>query len=364
MPTTRVIYNQEALYAGPSPATGFHYSSGTSGANLIKQLHRVQSADYSFNIEAQDVNEYGVLARIDQIIINPPTVDLNATYLLHSVDNEELLGLTVNQPDVSCISGLLSKAQDDRNYFISIAPQGQDNANYAGNRSVYGFGNGFLSSYNAEGAVGGLPTASISISAYNFKAYAVPSGSSPAVSPTDGTPVSNAPFALPIATTGYANAVSALRPGDIEFSLAGVDTIGVDPVDLKLQSFSLGVDLSREDINKLGSLYPASKEITVPVNVSFSAEAIVGDSATGALSDVLCNYKSYNFRVALRNPSCAPAIGSTGIIYDIRGAKLVSESFSSSIGPAKTVSFEFTAQVGGAGDTKNGIFISGQRYAV
>lgn len=363
MPTSRIIYNQEALFCGDSPATGFHFSSGSSGVNLIKQLHRVQSADYSFNIDRLDVNEFGVLARIDQIIINPPTVDLNFSYLLHSVDNEEILGLTVNN-GVSCISGYLSKAEDDRNFFVSIAPQGQDNANFAGTRSVYGFGNGFLSSYNAEAAVGGLPTASVSISAFNFKAYSVETGNSPAINPSNGTPVTNAPFALPTATTGYANAVTALRPGDIEFSLEGVNTLGVDPVDLKLQSFSLGVDLGREDIQKLGSLYPSSKEITFPVNITFSAEAIVGDTKTGSLNDILCNDNKFNLRVALKNPACAPTVASTGIVYDVKGAKLTSESFSSSIGPNKTVSFEFSAQISAAQDTNNGLFISGQRYDV
>ena len=362
MATSRIIYNQEALFCGASPATGFHFSSGSSGVNRIKQLHRVQSADYSFNIDRLDVNQYGVMARIDQIIINPPTVDLNFSYLLHSVDNEETLGLTVNQ-GVSCISGFLSKAEDDRNFFVSIAPQGQDNANFAGTRSVYGFGNGFVSSYNAEGSVGGLPTASVSVSAFNFTAYNVSSGASPAINPTNGVSVSNAPFSLPTATTGYANAITALRPGDIEFSLAGINTIGVDPVDLKLQSFSLGVDLAREDIQKLGSLYPNSKEMTFPINISFSAEAIVGDTKTGSLNDILCNDGKFNLRVALKNPVCAPTVASTGIVYDIKGAKLVSESFSSSIGPSKTVSFEFSAQVGAAQDITNGLFISGQRYA-
>jgi hypothetical protein len=362
MPTSRIIYNQEALFCGASPATGFHYSSGTSGANRIKQLHRVQSVDYSFNIDRLDVNEFSVLSRIDQIIINPPTVDLNFNYLLHSVDNEETFGLTVNQ-GVSCISGFLSKAEDDRNFFVSIAPQGQDNANFAGTRSVYGFGNGFVSSYNAEGAVGGLPTASVGVTAFNFRAYNIETGASPAINPTNGVPVTNAPFALPVATTGYANAITALRPGDIDFSLEGINTIGVDPVDLKLQSFSLGVDLAREDIQKLGSLYPASKEITFPVNVTFSAEAIVGDTKTGSLNDILCNDGLFNLRVALRNPACAPAVGTTGIVYDVKGAKISSESFSSSIGPNKTVSFEFSAQIGAAQDVAKGLFISGQRYA-
>lgn len=359
MPTTRVIYNQEALFLGPSPATGFMFTSGTSGTNLLKQLHRVQSANYSFNIDYLDVNEYGVLGRIDAIIVNPPTVSLDFTYLLTNVNNESGLGLTVNR-GINCVSGMLSKAEDDRNFFISIAPQGQDNANYAGTRSVYGFGNGFVTSYSAEGAVGGLPTATVNVEAFNFRGYNAATGFSPAINPVDGTSITNATFTVPTAVTGYANQVSALRPGDIQFSLAGVNTIGVDPTDLKIQSFNLGVELAREDINKLGSLYPNSKEIQVPINATLSVEAIVGDAAANNLNDILCSNPEYNLTVSLRNPACAPAIGTTGIQYILKGAKLVSQNFSSSIGPNKSVSLQFTSQLSGPQDVVRGLFISGQ----
>ena len=62
MARNRIIYQSEALYAGPSPATGDHFSAGNGGNNLVNQLHRVQSANYSFNIARQDVNQFGELA--------------------------------------------------------------------------------------------------------------------------------------------------------------------------------------------------------------------------------------------------------------------------------------------------------------
>ncbi len=299
------------------------------------------------------------MSRIDAIIINPPTVSLSFNYLLTDVNNESELGLTVNN-GVSVISGFLSNAEADRNFFISIAPDGQDSANYAGTRSVYGFGNGFVTSYTAEGAVGGLPTASVNVEAFNFRSYLASTGDSPAISPVDGTQILNAPFSIPVATTGYQGQVSALRPGDIQFSLSGVQTLGVDPLDLKIQSFNIAVELARENIDALGQLYPKAKPLRVPINTTLSIDAIVGDVAAGNLNDVLCNNSEYSLSVILRNPACAPAIGTTGIKFDIKGAKLVSQSFTSSIGPNKTVSLQFTAQVGGPQDTTHGVFVSGK----
>ena len=116
MPRTRVIYQNEALYVGPSPATSGHYkfitgnnapnvptqklsqldplsvrtvNSGntTASASLaqmtsglaanITNLDRIQSINYNFNITRKDVNQFGNLAAIDRVIIDQPTVSLD-----------------------------------------------------------------------------------------------------------------------------------------------------------------------------------------------------------------------------------------------------------------------------------------------
>ena len=108
MARNRIIYQSEALYAGPSPATGNHFTDQQNlSGNLVKQLHRVQSANYSFNIARQDVNQFGELAAIDRVILESPTVSLDFSYLLNSLANEEELGFAPLDGSSSCISGLL-----------------------------------------------------------------------------------------------------------------------------------------------------------------------------------------------------------------------------------------------------------------
>ena len=46
--------------------------------------------------------------------------------------------------------------------------------------------------------------------------------------------------------------------------------------------------------------------------------------------------------------------------YTLKGAKLDSEEFSSDIGSNKTVTLNFSAQVGGPQDSNNGLFMNGQ----
>jgi hypothetical protein len=46
--------------------------------------------------------------------------------------------------------------------------------------------------------------------------------------------------------------------------------------------------------------------------------------------------------------------------FALRGAKLVSQEYSSDIGSNKTVTLTWETQVGGPQDTANGLFINGQ----
>ena len=144
MPRNRIIYQSEALYAGPAPATGYHYGTFSPGIggnsnvmnssnNLVKLLQRIQTANYSFKVDRTDVNQFGQLAAIDRVILTSPTVSLDFSYLLGNLSNENILGFTVSsgQADssISAISGILNGTQDERNYFIRTTPEGNDAVN-------------------------------------------------------------------------------------------------------------------------------------------------------------------------------------------------------------------------------------------
>ena len=57
---------------------------------------------------------------------------------------------------------------------------------------------------------------------------------------------------------------------------------------------------------------------------------------------------------------CTNKDGAVAIQYIFKGARLESESFSSTIGDNKTVDLTFSAQVGGSDDPNNGVYISGK----
>jgi hypothetical protein len=387
MPRNKIISASEVLYASVW-ATGKHFSSALantqlSGNNWVYQLFNITSLNYGWRENRTDINTFGQHAAKDRVVLDSPTVNLNFSYNLANFNNELVLGF---HPDgnVSCISGILSKARDEKNYFIKITPEGTDaigDANNDGRVFVEGFGNGYLTSYRAQGAVGNFASADVSIEALNFVISTGISGSIPSVNQSNGTRVSGYSYLLPPAS-GNAGAagtdldISALRPGDITISFAQrsaedegdstvssspYDTFGPSITDAKIQSFDLGFNLNRNEIQKLGSRYAISREIAFPVNIDLNIDAVVGDLATGALNDIVNCDSSYDVTISLYKPNnCLPNQPKTLVCqYAVRNAKIVGQDFSSNIGSNRTVRLAFQSQIGGPNQTGIGLFMSG-----
>jgi hypothetical protein len=364
-PRNRVIYQSEALYAGPTPVGADHI-----GANAPSQLQRVQSANYSFNIERQDVNQFGELASIDRVILSAPTVALDFSYLVANLYNESAIGFHVlnsSAPDwVSCISGVLNKESDEKNYFIRTTDEGSDALGIGkdvADQRVIGIGNGFVTSYTTEGSVGNFPTASVNVEALNMKVDNAISGKYlPSVNPINGNPDLTYVYGLnPVVSTTAADATTVLRPGQITLDLkdggtaTDISVLGADINDAKIQSYNISFDLGRTPLEKLGSKFAFAREIDFPVTITMSVEASVGDLVTGNLADILGPDSSYDLTVNLKDKDNAVVKAA----YHIKEAKLDSQEFSSAVGDNKSVTLNFSAQVGGPAQNNIGFFMSG-----
>lgn len=360
MARNRIIYQSEALYAGPSPATGDHFAGGNVGNNLVNQLHRIQSANYSFNIARTDVNQFGELGAIDRVILESPTVSLDFSYILNSFGNEELLGFgPLDSTDVTCISGILNKTTDERNYFIRTVAEGSDALSIgtgAANQNVIAVGNGFITSYSTEASVGNFPTATVNVEGLNMQFDAGVTGNYiPAVTPSNGSKITSKKYSLPTATSSIAQgSLSALRPGDINFTL-DQPSGGATITDAKIQSYTISFDLARTPLQKLGSKFAFAREINFPVTVNMQIQAELGELTTGTLADIITADRTYDLQVTLKHPTS----GTDHMIYKVEGAKLDSQEFSSSIGANKAVTLNFSTQIGGPSQSSIGLFMSG-----
>ena len=381
----------------------------------VRQLNRVQSANYSFAFNRQDVNQFGQLHRIDSVAIDPPTVSLDFSYYLNNGANERLMGFFINDyPDMVAKTAknfINIKDQEDdfegRNYFILTTPQGEDAVKNSGwdtdgfpqddsGHSVIALGNGYVTNYGVEASVGGMPTASITVEGLNLKSDAgFHNKNIPAVDNGRGTPIEGVKFSLPAPVsgvlddgvapdaakdgnlfTGLAEGFSCLRPGDIEMHLgtdgeaglmnplpAGTPPTDHQPLGCHVQSFSIDMPMGRTPLQRLGTPYAYTRPLDMPLTVTITVSAIVADLKSSNIADHLFNFENHDLHFILREPQVDGA-GPIALAFYAKGAQLEGESFSSSIGDNKSVDITFTCQVGGAEDTTRGLMAAGSRGAI
>ena len=187
------------------------------------------------------------------------------------------------------------------------------------------------------------------------------------------TTLNPVPVTLPVSTTNLnpndvnvTGAISTLRPGDITISLkkssgAAEDLPGTNVSNAHIQSYNISFDLSRTPIQKLGSRFAFARPIDFPISASFSFDAILADLTTGTINDLIDCDEDYEATVFLKNvPDCnKPKVKETVMTYTMKKLKLESQSFSSSIGDNKTVTLDFSCQIGAPEQSDVGVFMSG-----
>lgn len=361
----RRIYQSQGLFVSPT-ATGKHFFSGNSGVNLLEQISRVQSINDGWELNRQNINQFAQLAPLSREIVDAPTVNLSFSYYVTDGKDERKLGfVTSGANSVGALSSILDKSQAEKNYFIPTVTEGSDLAGLSGVSviDVRGIGNGFVSSYSVEGSVGSFLTANVSVEASNAAYHIGGTGNPvPAINPSNGTNITGFVYTIPLATTGDVGQTTVLKQGDLTVDFGTANPLGVTLTGVNgahIQSFSLSVPLSREQLQKLGNRYAYDRPVTFPLDVSLSVSAFVNNLTSGNLSDLFCGGNKYDINIYAKD-SCAG--NANKIVYTLKGATLDAESFTASVGPAQTVDLTFTASVGGPNDTATNIYISGSSF--
>lgn len=399
MSRDRIIYQSESLFTSKPKSTGNNITSAD-----IKEVNRVQEISYNFEVTRTDINEFGQLAALSREVTESPTVALDFSYYLTDGSSEKALGLNVN--DLSSANALNSATwlpltasmldptkdsgqahganADELNYYIVTAPEGNDVHSSAAdaelntaNHGLIGIGNGFITSYGINAAVGELATANVSVEGSNISfepslANAVDNMAIDKTSAVGATISNTISFDSVASNTGPS--VTALRPGDIAIdfdargwfgsnfagglNVGGPLLPGQEPTAsgtaIHVQSVSLELPVSRSPLNRLGSHFPFARKTDFPVNMTLSVSALATDLVKGSLDTLICGEETPRDIAIIMQGRCGE--GSAPLVILMRNALLDSESFSSSIGDNKTVDLTFSSQLGGANDKDNGIF--------
>jgi hypothetical protein len=352
MARNRIIYQSEALFIS-------QFGQSVSVDEHI-QLSRIQSFNYGFSVNRQDVNQYGQLSRIGVINLDDPVVNVDFSYYLTDGYNEKGMGFYV-QDTGSALGFLrfLPRDEDGVNLYLLTAPEGEDINSNTGLYPYVAIGNVYPTDYTLDISVGNIPTVSVSFEGSNILSSTM-TGAQLVKNPAydiDGELHNTEAFlpnALPI--TG-ASIPSALRPGDVSMTISPPSGAisNLDPsTGLHIQSFSLNIPLSRTPLSKIGRNTVYNRSLDTPINSQGTIEAIVADVQATNVAEILNSTETFDINVSIANPT-----GGEAFSLDIKGAVLQSESFSSSIGSNKTSSLVFETQLGGMEDTITNVLVSG-----
>ena len=408
MARNRVIYQSDALYVSKDILS--------TGLGQHVELDRIQSANYSFTVNRQDINQFGELSRIGYVALEPPTVNLDFTYYLTDGSNERALNFHVQNSAISTektfLSGHMVSDYSGQNFYILTTAEGDDVNNATATatngtgqtgygapgafiKSAIGVGNAYITNYSLDASVGNLPTVSVSFESSNINActgiYAMTgltatgagvsgafsgfygislvsvdpaAGSAKSgVAALTGSGFTSGNVFLPFAKSSLGGSgIVALRPGDITLDLSNFDDNGsgvfgkLSGTDgIHIQSAALAIPLARTPIQRLGTRFAYARPLDLPASATLSVSAIVNEMTAENLASALDVQYEKTITLTIKQPGLA----NNAVVYTLRKCRLDSESFSSSIGANKTVDLVFSTQYASLNDTTRGVYMSG-----
>ena len=385
MSTNRIIYNVQDVLIGPESSVPLG-SINTGDYYILKRLDGVQSFNYSFSQNAEDVSILGRSDNVDKNLSSPIDVNLDFQYYINNVNNEHRLGFNTRNQNQSTRSNFISnftdQAKDYRNFYLVSNYSGEDvhsqhynyntiDSNYPVNiadpnssdYTLLSFLRCYATSYSSSITVGEIATASVSLVGDGSILYITGNNNqAPFLDPktlevnTSGKElvvpkkvISNSP--------NYTDANSYynfFNQGEINLAITRTpeeeNLLKFETNDV--QSVNVSIDLSRENVSYLGYKGYSDRTLSLPKTAELSVELLDNKSLSGSFQDLKTGDYDYNFSIDFTKT------GELKMNYIASGAKLESISYSNSIGSNRTISMDFSVRLD-LDDDEKGFFVSG-----
>jgi hypothetical protein len=412
----RVIYQNQFIYTSWD-AVSSHFNNGIKrdednqqrnihwsqpNGNLVRQLHRIQSVNYSFKNNSLDLNQFGFLGRYATAHASSPDVSFDFEYLLADGYNEQALGFITDGNTNALAKHLLHDTHFGQNFFLVVGPDGSDiiNANLLEREDlidIIGIGNAFLKQYSVTGEVGAVPKARLSYDAFNVRSYKhkISNLPLPSINPSQKNYCTDYQFSIPDTYQSFAypkvkqfndisfeNSSRVIMPAGISLYLDDGALISKQykkDFDFThgaghIQGFTINVPLPNIKIHRLGSHFQFNRAHVFPAILEGRFRAIVSELKESNLSKLIsCGEKPLDLVITMQDCSSVDFMGSnyqsleqqdSQISFYIRGAKLQSEGFTSvtDATSSKMVEFSFTAPIASTEQCDIGLFMFGRSF--
>lgn len=349
MARNRIAHFNQAVY------------TGNIDGSEISQLFAIQDSSHTWNVPRTDVSIFGKRAPRARIPMETPTVTFNTSWLTRDGTNEANIGLDVSGA-VSAISNILNGGNDqEKNYYVWIAPEGEDAIGATTGGNHYAFGNMFLTSYNVTGSLNEPVISAITVEGLNARYGSGLGGDVPSIDPEDGDDLDET-FSL-TAPQEQSNVPIVLRRGFITVTFGAADipgTIDGGSTEMHIQDFNIEATLSRTPLERLKSRFAFTRTLDQILPVTFSVTALMSDIKNGNVADFIRTCESGGDDLAVDIKECDDdAPGDTAIKYDMKNMYIDEQGLDIDTDSNETVNLTFTGYMGGETDTTNGLFITG-----
>ena len=382
---TRIISQSKAVFVSPTGILSSDPVGAALSGYIPDQLHRVDT--FSFDVDLAgartDIREFGQLARLGTITMSEVSPTFSLGYYLANGENEARLGFNIQGitghaagavkkvAESQFLSGIQTEdtSMREKNLYVLTVKEGQDAfdaSTFPTTRTfhdVVGFGNCFMTNYTANYAVGEIPRVDLEGQADNLVFYTGNSSgfTNPAIN-LQGERADTGEFRIDQPTTGDMEML-VLRPDDVSvsFSKGDFDIGGTNFNDIHAQSVSISCPLSRDSIEALGAERAVARPLAFPIDVTMSVSALLKQFNDGALDLILTGTADENETNITVNVTDQNAKDTQTWI--LQNAVLDSQNFALGLDDNETVDLTFSAQIGGAKSTTDGLFMSGRFYS-
>jgi len=331
-----ITYENIAMFQSTSPA---HSGINNSGANL-SFLPFVQNLNFSFDVPLTNVGNLGTKSFIDQSSFIQPDVNLS----VNTIETFENLfsGLFTG-------SGIRDDLNTDRNFYAVLGDKKSfdiSGINLSG-AEVLSFGNCFLNDVTISQSVNGLMTSQYSYVGSNMEAQKL-TGSGvkmPSVNLTGNQSQNLTGFFSGISEY-YSNSNEKIIP----FFKTNLNIINQDFIAQSdaIQEFSIQMPINRKTIYGLGKKFPIARKALFPnecvINISNLLSSFQFSDEKSNLKKFLNSNQTYNLSLSGTNNAGSNFISNNNSIR-IKNAKLVSQSYTASIGSDFAVDLAFTFEL-------------------
>ena len=389
----RIFYNIQDVFFGHSDGEQHE----VAGYQILKRINRIQSFNYDIATNREDVSAIGRSQNISRPAIEPPEVNIDFSYILDGVNNENRMGLSVHNDyslydhnipaHLPLVSGYYdhSRNSDRRNVYLIVDKANNDtHGSYTGypnyvlntdnistladpKASGYGvlaFQNCYLTSYSVDVSVGSLPEASVSMIADNVNFYASGSGIKvPSINAADGTVEYGTddiviPKHFREDDVNLSTSLVSFQPGNITASITKETDQGILFHTDVIEACNVKLNLNRDNVSYIGNKVYSDRPVVPPSTVGMDLSFTVKETLSGSFLDDLKRDEDYNVRVSFKTKE-----GKEGLGYTLAYAKIQDVSYSSQIGSNKTARLSLVSDVD-IDSIKRGLFISGQLLSV